>query len=106
MADLNGTKFGTISALVMKERHKQENRKKEGAFKYTLSDEAMDNFERLTCIEEEVGEIARAILVESGLATDTLGNHTADDEIIQVLALCFAWLESHTVEHLMTANEN
>jgi septum formation topological specificity factor MinE len=84
----------------MMERYRQEELKKEGRFKFTCSDPGMSNLDRLACLDEESGEVARECLHLRNLVYDR-PLQEADEEIvalrtelIQVIAICFAWLES------------
>jgi NTP pyrophosphatase (non-canonical NTP hydrolase) len=81
-------------AAVGAERARQLRLKTEGRFSYTLSDDEMTDFERLACILEEVGEVARNTLARAGLATDGDREDTAlAKELAQVAALSIAWME-------------
>lgn len=70
MASLNGTTFGFIMGEVMQERHSQEEKKEQGKFKYTLSDPDCSPLVASVCMQEEIGEVARGVLVLEGLAND------------------------------------
>ena len=73
------------------ERHRQERLKSEGRFSMTCAD-AMSDLERLAVLTEEVGEVARAILEQSRLTNDDHGKELKK-ELVQVAAVCVAWLE-------------
>ena len=67
------------------ERERQDTLKAEGRFEYTCADLAMSHPQHcLTILAEEFGEVARAIC-------DNRENLRA--ELIQVAAVCLAWLE-------------
>lgn len=94
---LNDERHVGIFRLISKERNRQEQLKREGRFRYTPADAGMGNAERLACVMEEVGEVAKEVLTHEGrrLARDTTGTvEGMRKELIQVAALCVAWLES------------
>lgn len=100
--DMNGRQFGEIMATVMTERARQNTLKQEGRFRYTCADEGMGNSERLACLVEEVGEVAQEVLTQEGrrLARDTEGTKDSlRKELVQVIAVCVAWLESDCNVH-------
>lgn len=68
---------------ILLERKRQEWLKAEGRFQYTPADPQLDDGERLAILVEEIGEIAKAIQYGAGLR----------DELIQVAAVCAAWVE-------------
>lgn len=76
---------------VARERLRQETLKAEGRFRHTCADRGMDDGEKLACIVEEVGEVARAMLGNRRL---TLDGGDLRSELIQVAALAVAWAES------------
>lgn len=86
----------TINAIeeVITERRRQISLQDEGRFKFTLSDSGLSDSQRLVCIMEEVGEVARNILTRDGLAKD---GDTSDldlrKELSQIAALSVAWME-------------
>lgn len=86
--------LGQALADVAAERHRQGRLKRQGRFRYTLADDGLDDFQRLTTISEEVGEVARSLLGRAQLTTD---GATGDDhlraELCQVAALAVAWME-------------
>ena len=98
---------------VSDERDRQEDLKANGKFKYTCADAAMSNAERNLVLNEEVGEVARAILELNELTkereTSDAGNQELQhilalenqhglkhlkEELQQVAAVCVAWLEA------------
>lgn len=88
---------GHVIARVVRERHRQDDLKAEGRFRFTCADDEMSNVERLACLVEEVGEVAQEVLTQKDrrLARDTEGTDEAlREEITQVAAICVAWLES------------
>lgn len=80
--------------LILEERDRQDELKAEGRFKMTLAD-PMPDAEKLACILEECGEVARNVLARMQLVND---GSTDDDElrkeIVQIAALSLAWVES------------
>jgi NTP pyrophosphatase (non-canonical NTP hydrolase) len=101
MAKLDGTKFGFIMGRIMEERHKQEEYKSKGKFTYTLSDIDMSPTTRLTCVTEEIGEVAREVLGDVSLVRENSSPERMRDELVQVIALCVAWLEIYETQLLM-----
>lgn len=87
------TERETIFDAIDRERLRQETLKAEGKFRYTLADPQMGAFERIACLTEELGEVARASLGEARLAEDG-GDVT--EELVQLAACCVAWLESRS----------
>jgi NTP pyrophosphatase (non-canonical NTP hydrolase) len=82
------------------ERERQEQRKRDGRFKHTCADpDAMTDYEKLAVLTEEVGEVARECLTQTGrrLARDSVGTREAlRAELVQVAAVAVAWIESLT----------
>ena len=82
---------------IANERHRQDQLKAEGRFTYTLNDYGMSDGERLACIVEEVGEVARAVLEDchrdGGLLVNDVHSVNLRTELSQVAALCVAWME-------------
>lgn len=82
------------------ERERQDRLKAQGRFKFTAADGGMGNLDRLACIGEEIGEVARECLNLRNLVYDRPRhqNDTETDdlekELIQIAALVVAWLES------------
>ena len=84
-----------IFRLISAERWRQDELKAMGKFKKTCADD-MGNGARLAVLTEEVGEVARAVL-EKGLEGEEAHDKTGTDiqkELVQVAAVCLAWLES------------
>ena len=88
-----GVMLDAILEDVKKERLHQEVLKKQGKFAHTCADLRMTHHERLTVLTEEVGEVARAALVESGLAKESKPQDL-EKELIQVAAVAVAWIEA------------
>src|SRR5262245_53360960 len=88
-------------ASVTAERLRQEERKRQGRFKYTCADAEMNHYERFAVLGEEVGEVAREVLTNAGkrLARDTNGTDAAlYKELAQVAAVAVAWMESLLID--------
>jgi NTP pyrophosphatase (non-canonical NTP hydrolase) len=83
---------GDVLAEVNRERHRQEEPKREGRFTHTCADD-MPLGEKYAVLGEEVGEVARCVLEMSGKANDK-HNRDLRKELIQVAAVCVAWAES------------
>lgn len=77
---------------VRDERTRQEWLKQAGRFEFTPADPGMSNGQRLGCLMEELGEVARAMLEGENAVND---KHDVDlrKELIQVAALAVAWVE-------------
>lgn len=98
---MNGAQFGLIMSEILQERARQNVLKDEGRFDHTLDDKALSNGDRLACVDEEIGEVAREILELRRLVHDRPrheqpGASERDKlrkELIQVAALVVAWLE-------------
>lgn len=84
----------TAMALIATERRRQHRLKKEGRFKYTPSDDELNDWQRYGMISEEMGEVARNLLARDDLVSD--GDKSNDEllkELSQVAALTLAWIE-------------
>jgi hypothetical protein len=76
------------------ERQRQLQLQRLGRFRYTLSDDGLRDSERLACITEEVGEVARNCLARRALVSDGDTNDAAlRKELCQIAALSVAWME-------------
>jgi len=79
------------------ERARQLSLQHSGKFLYTCSDYQLSLSDKLTILTEEIGEVARAVLEATAL-TKTQGRSPSivfvKKELIQVMAVCHAWLES------------
>lgn len=80
------TAFGLIEA----ERERQDQFKASGKFTHTCAD-PMDDLKRFAILSEEVGEIAHAINEGFEPGDNLLA------EVVQVAAVCVAWIESHGI---------
>lgn len=80
------TDTALIFSEILIERGRQEHLRASGKFKETCASASMPASEKYVVLGEEVGEIAQAILHD-----DTANLR---EELIQVAAVCVAWLES------------
>jgi NTP pyrophosphatase (non-canonical NTP hydrolase) len=78
-----------IQWLLNAERLRQLDLQREGRFQYTCSDPELSPAERLAVLTEEVGEVARHVNDHTDHSVD------CQSELIQVAAVCLAWLESY-----------
>lgn len=79
---------------ILEERQRQETLKARGKFQYTCADQEMSDSDRLAVLVEEIGEVARAVLEEQKLAHENQVKGGLREELIQVAAVCMAWIES------------
>lgn len=86
-----------IIADVLRERDRQDQLKASGRFQFTCADPELIDTQRLAILLEEVGETGRAILNRIGLSHDlphgVLGRGQLRTELVQVMAICLAWVE-------------
>ena len=75
------------------ERARQERLRIAGKFPFTCGDRTRSSLDKLPVLVEEVGEVARAVLQEHGTAVQDDARELRE-ELIQVAAVCMAWLES------------
>lgn len=81
-----------ILVQIHRERVRQDTLKAEGRFRYTLADKpGLSDSEKLAAVCEEIGEVGRAVLGQRMLVND---GGDLRKELVQVAALCVAWLES------------
>jgi NTP pyrophosphatase (non-canonical NTP hydrolase) len=87
---------GDVLSEVNRERHRQEDLRREGRFEFTCASAGRDNFQRLAILLEEVGEAARAALELGNLSHD---KHSPDarkqlrKELVQIAAVAVAFVE-------------
>lgn len=89
--------LGTVLVNVKNERFRQERLKAEGRFKHTPADRDCPALAKFAMVGEEFGEVAKEVLTQPGspFAFDTVGDVLKlRKELIQVAALCVAWVES------------
>lgn len=92
-----GSRLESVLISIGKERRRQNRLKAEGRFLYTCADDGLTPAEKLACLTEELGEVAKEVLTREGrrLARDTEGSvQGLRKELTQVAALAAAWLES------------
>lgn len=102
-----GTLLEYVLTHVGTERLRQDVLKEQGRFEFTCADDGMTNAEKLACLVEEVGEVAREVLTqdERRLARDTVGSKAAlRKELIQVASVAVAWVEGLDKERKRTQN--
>jgi hypothetical protein len=89
------------SELFVEEFHRQLKLKREGKFKYTCSDSEVTNYQRLAVLTEEVGEVARELNdwpdASPGSTAGAEATARLRAELVQVAAVCLAWLESDCI---------
>lgn len=78
-----------VLGLIVRERDRQERLRAEGKFSETCASITMSPHVKLAVLMEEVGEVATELCEPSRLSAVKLRN-----ELIQVAAVCVAWLES------------
>lgn len=83
----------SVLSLVIQERARQEQLKKDGKFKHTCADVELGNHECLTILTEEVGEVARAIMEYEAQEGDDEEYQHIIDELVQVAAVAIATVE-------------
>lgn len=91
---------------IFDERKRQETLKAEGKFLWTCSDKSRSNAEKLAVLLEEVGEAAKEVVeeiiqIDKAAAVFPSSSMNIRDtkvdlrkELIQVAAVCVAWLEA------------
>lgn len=85
-------KVASALARVLVERLRQLELQASGKFRYTLSDDGMTDDQRLACIVEKVGNIAR-IARQQPIDGDDDDAAQLRTELTQVAALAVAWIE-------------
>jgi hypothetical protein len=94
--------YGTASVLreVHFERQRQEELRLAGKFLWTCAHPKESNARKLAVLSEEFGEVARKVTDEINLEDKVLPAEAAEcrvrlrKELIQVAAVCVAWVES------------
>lgn len=92
-----GTKLERVLIDVGSERLRQDILKEQGRFQFTCADDGLTNAEKLACMTEELGEVAKEVLTQEGrrLARDSLGTSAGlRKELVQVAAVAVAWIEA------------
>lgn len=75
------------------ERLRQEDLRRAGKFPYTCASPETPDAYKLAVLVEEVGEVAKAMLVDHG---DEGADGILRDELIEVAAVATAWAEALT----------
>lgn len=88
------SKLEYVLQLIQKERIHQNALKAAGKFEYTPADKECPEGTRLAVLVEEVGEVARAICEDD--------ERNKFEELVQVAAVCVAWLEHMTGNETIT----
>lgn len=84
---------------VAAERRRQDDLRDSGRFAATLADaDTLLLGEKLACVTEEIGEVARCVLALCGLVQEDLGTADLRKELVQVGALVVAWCEALDAE--------
>ena len=97
---MNTTDMTTWMVLVdvHAERRRQDRLRDAGRFQHTLADAGLTPAEKLACISEEAGEVARCVLAIEGHVHEDLGHADLRKELVQVAALAAAWIEAIDAE--------
>jgi NTP pyrophosphatase (non-canonical NTP hydrolase) len=82
---------GDALSAIFKERIRQEDLKTKGKFKFSCADVELTHPQRLSVLVEEVGEVGHEVNEEINQPLDVL---RLKKELIQVAAVCVAWLEA------------
>lgn len=82
-----------IFANIEHERIRQEQLKVEGRSEFTCADQSMNPLAALAVLTEEIGEVAKAVLVTEKLSQGTADDDNLRTELIQVAAVAVAWIE-------------
>ncbi len=90
-----------VLSAITDERVRQEQLRMSGKFTWTCLDKLVSNSEKLAVLAEEFGEVSKEI-VEQLIANSQgctveifeLFNDKIKKELVQVAAICVAWLES------------
>jgi hypothetical protein len=93
---INQKRHELVSAMITRERNRQEALRVAGRFAFTLDDPKLSESCAVLCIVEEVGETARNILSRLGLVQD---GEPKDEmllgELVHVAALASAMAERY-----------
>lgn len=95
-SDISPPVLLAMLARIATERTNQQKLKRDGKFLHSVADREPTDAWCLAVLGEEFGEVARevneAYLFPSG-AADTLRDERLEAELVQVAAVCVAWLE-------------
>ena len=84
-------KLEKIFAHIAFERARQERLKAEGKFEFSCADDGINDYERFSILAEEFGEVGHEL--NEGIPRDQANKEKLRDELIQVAAVCVAWVE-------------
>lgn len=84
---INGDRQKPAVYEILAERERQEELKADGKFSFTCADDQLTDFQKLSILTEEVGEVAREC--NEGISSNNLRN-----ELAQVAAVALAWMEA------------
>lgn len=87
------TRTESIYHNLREELYRQVKLKYEGKFRFTARDD-VDEAIKLAMLVEEVGEVAKEVQAICGTTRDKPNRNLLKEELVQVAAICFAWLES------------
>jgi hypothetical protein len=86
-------KTDTINGALIDERNRQERLRNDGKFPFTCATvPGLTNPEKLAVLAEEFGEVARHVTEQ--VCGNKINLLELRDELVQVAAVCVAWLES------------
>ncbi|EMN90374.1 hypothetical protein [Leptospira weilii] len=77
-----------VFSKVIEERFRQEALRRKGKFKYTAASPHIREELKLSILMEEVGEVSKC------LNENKFGSPELEKELIEVMAVCLAWLQS------------
>lgn len=80
------------------ERLRQERLKADGRFAHTCADAELTDPAKFLILAEELGEIAHAVKVHGGLTTNRAHQADLRGELVQLMAVAFAWVEAIDAE--------
>lgn len=87
-----------IMSAIHAERMRQERLKAAGKFVFSCADAGISDLGRLAVLTEEVGEVAHELNEQIGKPARRQAHFDSQarlrDELIQVAAVCVAWLEA------------
>ena len=101
MSSLSTESFQKAVGRIGDECRKQELFKLAGRFAHSCADVGVSDFERLAILAEEFGEVAHEV-------NETIGGHAPLNreklrkELVQVAAVCVAWLQGLDAEDFET----
>lgn len=87
------------------ERQRQELLRMQGKFSWTCASPTVPNSDKLAVLAEEFGEVAREV-TEALIDVKRYNSEHLVKELVQVAAVCVAWLEALEQSHVITAPED